>query len=660
MSFQDQLGKPYRELGSPRLLRRAMAISLSVLMAAFALFVPATTASASADTSGPASVRATGKKTFSVVAQFSSGKATPTKVTQKRIKAAVKSVNVLKAPKKDQTLRIVAVAEGNCNTARSFVQTRGEYGCAWRTLATKRARSLQSVARKAGFKGKIVKAVKRSTPIRKSLKRKLSPAKSTMTFTVLGVPVPTPPNPPTPPTPPTPPVHTVPGTPGTPAGVPGDTQIALTWTAPTSNGGAAITAYEVRSTINGGTSWTENPTGCAGLANVLTCTATGLTNATPYQYEVRAVNSVGAGPWSGMSTSVSPSTAFAAWGDNVKGQLGNGNTTNSHVPVATGTAGAFAGKPVTQIAAGATHACAVVDSRAYCWGNNFNGQLGNNTSVDSDLPVAVNTSGALSGKSVTQVAAGDTFSCAIADTKAYCWGANEPVKVPVPVDTSGVLAGKTLTQISAGDGQACAVSDDGGVYCWGTDWEPAAMAGVLTGKAATQVDVGASHACAVADQKAYCWGSNGSGQLGNGSTVDSATPVAVETTGVLSGVVTQVAAGNGHSCALSGGDAFCWGDNNAGQLGNGTNTQHSSPVAVSKSGALLGKTVTQIAAGDFNTCAVASGKAYCWGGNTDGQLGDGTTTNSNVPIEVNTSAVLPDKDVVQVASGEDFTFVLAP
>lgn len=143
-----------------------MAISLSVLMAAFALFVPATTASASTDTSGPASVRATGKKIFSVVAQFSSGKAIPTKATQKRIKAVVKSVNALKAPKKDQTLRIVALAAGNCSTARSFVQTRGEYGCAWRTLAVKRAKSLQSAARKAGFKGKIVKTVKRSTPIR--------------------------------------------------------------------------------------------------------------------------------------------------------------------------------------------------------------------------------------------------------------------------------------------------------------------------------------------------------------------------------------------------------------------------------------------------------------------------------------------------------------
>lgn len=450
MPFRDQLGKPLGSWGSPRLVKRAMAISLSVLMAAFALFVPATTASASTDTSGPASVRATGKKTFSVGAQFSSGKATPTKATQKRIKAVVKSVNALKAPKKDQTLRIVAVAAGNCSTARSFVQTRGEYGCAWRTLAVKRAKSLQSAARKAGFKGKIVKTVKRSTPIRKPLKRKLSPAKSTMTFTVLGVPVPNPPNPPTPPTPPTPPVRTVPGAPGMPVGVPGDTQIELTWTAPASNGGATITAYEVRSTINGGTSWTENPTGCAGLANVLTCTATGLTNATPYQYEVRAVNSVGAGPWSGMSTSVAPSTAFAAWGDNVKGQLGDGSTTNSHVPVATGSAGAFAGKPVTQIAAGDTHACTVVDSRAYCWGNNFDGQLGNNTTVDSDLPVAVNTSGALSGKDVTQVAAGDTFSCAIADTKAYCWGADEPNKVPVPVDTSGVLPGKDVVQVASG------------------------------------------------------------------------------------------------------------------------------------------------------------------------------------------------------------------
>ena len=248
-------------------------------------------------------------------------------------------------------------------------------------------------------------------------------------------------------------------------------------------------------------------------------------------------------------------------------------------------------------------------SAAPCWGMNSNGQLGNNTVTSSSVPVAVVTSGVLSGVTLTQVSAGTNSTCALSSTRAaYCWGgnsngqlgnnstANSPV--PVAVSTSGVLSGVTVTQVSTGNAFACAVGGTGG---------------------------------------AYCWGYNASGQLGNATTTSSSVPAAVTTTsGALSGVtVTQISAGASYTCALGGtGAPYCWGLNGGGQLGNGSTTTSSVPVAVTISGVLSGVTVTQVSAGNTVACAVGSTGAYCWGANGSGQAGDGTTTQRNAPVQV--------------------------
>ena len=199
----------------------------------------------------------------------------------------------------------------------------------------------------------------------------------------------------------------------------------------------------------------------------------------------------------------------------------------------------LAGKTVTAITAGEAHTCAVADGKAYCWGNNWIGQLGNNTATPSRVPVAVSTAGPLAGKTVTAITAGDLHSCAVADGKAYCWGYNGsgqlgngstgpsdgPVPVPVAVSTAGALAGKTVTGISAGF----------------------------------------RYTCAVADGKAYCWGSGDMGQLGNGNYPDSPVPVAVRTDGVLNGkTVTAITTGRSHACAVADGKAYCWGSHTLG------------------------------------------------------------------------------------------------
>jgi alpha-tubulin suppressor-like RCC1 family protein len=345
----------------------------------------------------------------------------------------------------------------------------------------------------------------------------------------------------------------------------------------------------------------------------------------------------------------------------------------------------------TLIAAGNAHACMIRDGKAYCWGANGNGQLGNGSIINSTVPVPVYTGGVLAGKTLTQIVAGFSHTCALdLSGAAYCWGLNGSGQlgnnsvtqslVPVAVTTSGVLSGKTLTQIAAGNSHTCALDSSGAAYCWGANGNgqlgnnatarslvPVAVitSGVLSGTTLTQITAGSAHTCALdASGAAYCWGANGNGQLGNSSTTQSLVPVAVTTSGVLSGTtLTQISSDeNGmYTCALdSNGAAYCWGAASFGQLGNGgVSSVPGVPVAVVTSGPLSGKTLTQIATGSGSTCAVAStGTAYCWGQGVNGELGNGSATNSNVPVTVATSGVLAGKTLTQVSLGTNFACAL--
>ena len=136
-----------------------------------------------------------------------------------------------------------------------------------------------------------------------------------------------------------------------------------------------------------------------------------------------------------------------------------------------------AAQGASSISTGGYHSCALESGRAYCWGYNFNGQRGDGSAANSSVPAAVNTSGVLAGKNLTQITAGDVHTCVLDSSgAAYCWGWNVNgdlgdgstvgSDVPVAVNTSGVLAGKDLTQITAGE-HTCALDSTGAAYCWG-------------------------------------------------------------------------------------------------------------------------------------------------------------------------------------------------
>ncbi len=341
----------------------------------------------------------------------------------------------------------------------------------------------------------------------------------------------------------------------------------------------------------------------------------------------------------------------------------------------------------TSISSYDSNACGIYSGQAYCWGFNQQGQAGSGAIYDTSTPTVVSTSGVLHGKTMVSISVGDQSVCALDSAgKAYCWGVNTNGQlgdgtntrsnVPVAVDTSGVLSGKVLKAVSVSGGtigtSACGLDTAGKVYCWGqnTNGElgdgtntdsnvPVAvdMTGVLSGKTVTMLSTGDATVCIVAsDSKGYCWGQNIVGQLGNNSTDDSSVPVAVDTSDVLAGkTLASISAGAQVSCALdTTGKSYCWGDDSTGQLGDGMTgfSQYSVPIAVDTSGALAGKTLVSVSAGLGGVCALDSGGlAYCWGFNGSGTIGDGTTDNSSLPIAVDTSGALAGKTLTMIELG---------
>jgi alpha-tubulin suppressor-like RCC1 family protein len=326
--------------------------------------------------------------------------------------------------------------------------------------------------------------------------------------------------------------------------------------------------------------------------------------------------------------------------------------------------GHLAGVPVealrfVTVTAGADHACALTDGgEAYCWGSNEFGQLGSGSADAIPHPVPVRVGGKLK---FTTLVAGFTHTCGIArDGAAFCWGANDNAQLgdgtsktsPTPVRVAGEVR---FRAIGPGGSHTCAVSTDGVGYCWGGNWHGQLGVGHHDGdppehlrlRVPTPIQTelrfraavaGGISSCGIAlDGKAYCWGSPQEGRLGTGAT-DAANKFADKTvpTAVAGDVVfATVTPRSWHTCGLSSTNAvFCWGGGAHGVLGSGTINQIDSPIPTRVAAAT---DFSAVVSGQFHNCAFTrDGVASCWGANTDGELGDGTTRDAAAPQVVAT------------------------
>jgi alpha-tubulin suppressor-like RCC1 family protein len=315
------------------------------------------------------------------------------------------------------------------------------------------------------------------------------------------------------------------------------------------------------------------------------------------------------------------------------------------------TAAATSPLTFTQISAGNAHSCGVTTGGlAYCWGLQAFGELGDGTqSTTHDAPVAV-----VGGLRFSQIRAAVTHTCGLTtDGLAYCWGQNDlgqlgdgstPTHHFSPVPVAG---GRKFIQIQVGFEHSCALTSAGVAFCWGMNasgqlgignqtgpqvcgGQPCAVRPVRVtgGHTFRQIRAAGQHSCGLDDaRRFFCWGQNDLGQLGDGTRATRLlpTPVAGDRRFV------QVSTQSYHTCGVTAAQvAFCWGLNQVGQLGDGTTTNRPRPTRVQG-----GLTFSGLSAGTSHTCGVTVKKqAYCWGSNEHGELGDGTTTDRHRPTAV--------------------------
>ncbi len=347
------------------------------------------------------------------------------------------------------------------------------------------------------------------------------------------------------------------------------------------------------------------------------------------------------------------------WGQNDYGQLGNNSTTSQSAPV----------QPVNlsdaiALAGGNSHSLAIrQDNSVWGWGANWTGQVGDNTTTDRHTPTAVILAGGGALNGAKAIAAGGSHSLALkTDGSVWAWGGNwygqlgdattTDRHTPIQVKGSGGSGFLSdITAISAGDGHSLALKSDGTVWAWGDNYYGqlgdntttqrntpiqvlgAGGSGYLTNVSA--ISAGAFFSLALKkDGTVWAWGQNDNGQLGDNTTTERDVPVQVLN---ISGA-SAIAAGGAHGLTLMADTSLrAWGDNTYGQLGDNTTTQRNSPVTVQKTsgGAFTG--VAAIAAGSAHSLAIASdNKAWAWGFNASGQLGDTTTTDRHLPVQIST------------------------
>lgn len=355
----------------------------------------------------------------------------------------------------------------------------------------------------------------------------------------------------------------------------------------------------------------------------------------------------GGGSWHTCALT-SDGTAYC-WGRNDSGQLGVSGGDKSK-PVLVNTDVRF-----VQLTLGNRHTCGLTSQgTAYCWGGNWEGQLGDGVTKRFGRPGSKEPMAVSGGLTFSSLTTGYAFTCGVTAGGVYCWGENSRGQLGTG-DTSNrlvptlIAGGGLLNSVEAFWSHACGLTSAGAAYCWGRNHRgqlgigvidilpsttPTAVSGGLT---FSEMSLGNRFTCALTtDGTAYCWGQNNHGELGTTATTEvcsssglpcSSTPL------VVSGGVQfeEISAGDGDVCGLTiSGTAYCWGRNHVGQLGDGSLVDRSVPAPVAGQLAFA-----RVGLGGFHSCgSTVGGITYCWGSNKFAQVGDGTKVDRSTPTQV--------------------------
>jgi alpha-tubulin suppressor-like RCC1 family protein len=331
------------------------------------------------------------------------------------------------------------------------------------------------------------------------------------------------------------------------------------------------------------------------------------------------------------------------WGQNEYGRLGTGDLLAGKVPRRAAEGYSFV--KISESTGGAFTCGITTAGRAYCWGTQEGGRLGDGTMapggqyVTSPLPVS-------GDRTYIDIAAGGDHTCAIATSgEAFCWGHNERGQLGVgnspnsaiPVPVAGA---HQFTSITAHQLVTCAITTDGAGYCWGDGGGGNLGTGstssslvptqVKGGLRFASLKVGLWTACGVTTTgEGYCWGSNGSGELGIGSKTPQ---MSLEPRRVAGNITWRsISPGIAVTCGVAAsGAGYCWGGNISGERGTGT-----FPAGdITSPGPVVGDLIFESIDADWCSCGVAGGVAYCWGPGNEGCIGDGALVDRGVPTKV--------------------------
>ena len=393
------------------------------------------------------------------------------------------------------------------------------------------------------------------------------------------------------------------------------------------------------------------------------------------------------------------------WGYGDSGQLGNDGTDDTDAPVdvvaSDGSSTPLAN--ISQISSGSSHTCALTTSGGVkCWGRGRNGELGNDGTDDTDAPVDVVASDGSSTPlvNISQISSGSSHTCALTTSGGVkCWGngyqgrlgndgtdsTDAPVDVVASDGSSTPLA--NISQISSGSSHTCALTTSGGVKCWGSGHQgelgnddysltdkDAPVDVVASDGSSTplanivQVSAGNDHTCALTTSGGVkCWGRGRNGELGNDGTVDTDAPVDVVASDGSStplANISQISSGGHHTCALTtSGGVKCWGNGYQGRLGNDGTVDTDAPVDVvaSDGSSTPLANISQISSGGHHTCALTAwSRVKCWGNGYQGRLGNDGTDSTDAPVDVVASdgSSTPLANISQISSGGSHTCAL--